>query len=82
MPNVIEFPATPGNGDIRTTQRLMVNRLVAEMLQADEKGEFWKADALFVQLGRATGRIGMLDKGKANAAVAAARICSMLARSR
>jgi hypothetical protein len=52
------------------------------MLQADEMGECWKADALFVRLGRATGRIEMLDKRKANAAVAAARICSLVARSR
>ena len=82
MPNVIEFPPKPGSGDVRSTHRLIIYRLVADMLQANEMGEFWKADALFVQLGRATGRSGMLDTGKANAALAAARICSMVVRSR
>jgi hypothetical protein len=82
VPNVIEFPAKSGHGDIRSPCRLRVYRLLAEMLHAEAEGEFWKADALFVQLGRTTGRSGMLDKGKANAAVAAARICSMVARNR
>ena len=79
MPNVLEFPPKPGSGNVRSKERLIVYRLVANMLQAHEMGEFWKADALFVQLGRATGRSGMFDKKKANAAVAAARICSMIA---
>ena len=72
MPNVIEFPSKPSS-DFRSKHRLMVYRLFAKMLQAEEQGEFWKADALFVQL-------GMFDKRKANAAVAAAKICSMAAR--
>jgi hypothetical protein len=79
LPNVIEFPAKPGN--VRRAHGLMVHRLLAEMLEAEEKGEFWKADALFVQLAQTTGLSRMLDKGKANAAVAAARICSIVARS-
>jgi hypothetical protein len=49
----------------------MVHRLLADMLEGEEKGEFWKADALFVQLAR---------EGKANAAVAAATICSIVTR--
>ena len=78
--NVIQFPGTPGSGDIRNKHRLMVYHLLAELLKAEEAGEFWKADALFVQLGRATGRSGMLDTGKANAAVAAARISLIVGR--
>ena len=77
--NVIEFP---GSGNIRSKHRLMVYRLLAELLKAEEEGEFWKADALFVQLGRTTGRSGMLDNSKANAAVAAARISLIVGRSR
>jgi hypothetical protein len=76
VPNVIQFPAKSGN--VRSTHGLMVHRLLAEMLEAEEKGEFWRADALFVQLARTTGLSRMLDKGKANAAVAAARICSIV----
>jgi hypothetical protein len=78
VPNVIQFPANSGN--VRSTHGLMVHRLLAKMLEAEEKGEFWKADALFVQLARTTGLSRMLDRGKANAAVAAARICSIVAQ--
>ena len=59
----------------------MVYQLVNEMLQAENEGEFWKADALFVRLGRTTGRSEMLDIGKANAAITADRICSVVARN-
>jgi hypothetical protein len=82
VPNVIEFPAKSGSLDVRSPHRLMVYRLLAGILQAQEQGEFWKADALFVELGRATGRSAMLDNRKANAAVVAARICSMVAQRR
>jgi len=77
--NIIEFP---GNCRVDSTHRLVVYHLVNEMLVAENTGEFWRADALFVQLGRTTGRSGMLDKRKANAAIVTARICSVVARSR
>ena len=75
--NIIQFP---GASDQRHKHRLVVYELINGLLEAEVNGEFWKADALFVVLGRTTGRGEMLDRVKANAAMAAAKICSALAR--
>lgn len=75
--NVIKFP---GSAKVGSNRRLMVYQIINEMLQAENEGVLWKADALFVQLGRKTGRGRMLNKAEADQAIVTARFNSVVSR--